>query len=33
MGQTGVLPPWVSVWSLNILFIPVAWLFYRFAQK
>jgi lipopolysaccharide export system permease protein len=33
MGQTGVLPPWVSVWALNILFVPVAWLFYRFAQK
>jgi lipopolysaccharide export system permease protein len=33
MGQTGVLPSWVSVWALNILFVPVAWLFYRFAQK
>lgn len=33
LGQTGVLPPWLAVWALNIMFIPVAWLFYRFAQK
>jgi hypothetical protein len=33
MGQTGVIPSWIAVWGLNILFIPVAWLFYRFAQK
>jgi lipopolysaccharide export system permease protein len=33
MGQSGVIPPWISVWLLNVLFIPVAWVFYRFAQK
>lgn len=33
MGQTGILYPWLSVWALNVLFIPVALLFYRFAQK
>jgi len=33
MGQTGVLPPWLAVWLLNITFVPVAWVFYRFAQK
>ncbi len=33
MGQTGVISPWISVWLLNVLFIPVAWIFYRFAQK
>ncbi len=33
MGQTGVIAPWLSVWLLNVVFIPVAWLFYRFAQK
>lgn len=33
MGQTGVIPPWLAVWGLNILFIPIAYLFYRFAQK
>lgn len=33
MGQTGVMPEWLAVWALNILFIPVALLFYKFAQK
>lgn len=33
MGQSGVVEPWISVWALNVLFVPVAWLFYRFAQK
>ena len=33
MGQTGVMEPWLAAWSLNFLFTPVAWLFYRFAQK
>lgn len=33
LGQQGVLSPWMAVWALNILFVPVAWLFYRFAQK
>lgn len=33
MGQTGVMPPWLAVWLLNVIFIPVAWLFYKFAQK
>lgn len=33
MGQTGVLPPWLANWSLNLVFVPVAWVFYKFAQK
>lgn len=33
MGQTGVIEPWLAVWLLNVIFIPVAWIFYKFAQK
>ena len=33
MGQTGILPSWAAVWILIVLFVPVAWIFYRFAQK
>jgi lipopolysaccharide export system permease protein len=33
LGQSGVMPPWLAVWALNLLFIPVAWVFYKFAQK
>lgn len=33
MGQTGVLEPWLANWLLNVIFVPVAWIFYRFAQK
>ncbi len=33
MGQTGVIAPWLSVWLLNVVFVPVALLFYKFAQK
>ena len=33
MGQTGVMEPWLSAWALNFLFAPVAWIFYKFAQK
>lgn len=31
--QLASVPPWLAVWLLNILFIPVAWVFYKFAQK
>lgn len=33
LGTTNVLPPELTVWLPNVLFIPVAWVFYRFAQK
>lgn len=33
MGQTGVIAPWVAAWAPNLLFVPVALLFYRYAQK
>jgi lipopolysaccharide export system permease protein len=33
LGQTGVLPPWFAVWLLNVTFVPVALVFYKFAQK
>lgn len=33
MGQTGVLAPWLANWLLNLTFVPVAWIFYKFAQK
>jgi lipopolysaccharide export system permease protein len=33
MGQTGVIAPWLAVWMLNMLFVPVALVFYKFAQK
>lgn len=33
MGQTGVMAPWLAAWLPNVVFLPVSWLFYRFAQK
>jgi len=33
LGATGVLPPQIAVWLPNVIFIPVAWLFYWKAQK
>jgi len=33
LGATGVMSPSLAVWMPNFLFVPVAWLFYRFAQK
>jgi lipopolysaccharide export system permease protein len=32
-GNRGVVWPWLAVWLPNVLFIPVAWLFYRKAQQ
>ena len=32
LGATGVLPPQMAVWLPNVIFIPVAWLFYWKAQ-
>ncbi len=33
LGATGVLAPQLAVWLPNLVFIPVAWLFYLRAQK
>lgn len=33
LGNTNVLPPQLAVWLPNLLFVPVAYIFYRFAQK
>jgi len=33
LGNSGVIWPWLSVWLPNLLFVPVAYLFYRFAQQ
>ena len=33
MGNSGVIWPWLAVWLPNALFVPVAYLFYRFAQQ
>ena len=32
-GNTGVVWPWLAVWLPNVLFVPIAWLFYRNAQQ
>jgi lipopolysaccharide export system permease protein len=33
LGATGVVTPQLAVWLPNLLFVPVAYIFYRFAQK
>ncbi len=33
LGNTNVLPAHLAVWLPNLLFVPVAYVFYRFAQK
>ncbi len=33
LGETNVLDPNLSVWLPNLVFVPVAYVFYRFAQK
>ena len=33
LGNSGVIWPWLAVWLPNALFVPVAYLFYRFAQQ
>ncbi len=33
LGVKSVMSPWIAVWMPNLLFIPVAYVFYRFAQK
>lgn len=33
LGETNVLDPNLSVWLPNLVFVPVAYIFYRFAQK
>jgi lipopolysaccharide export system permease protein len=33
LGVKNVMPPFIAVWMPSIVFVPIAWLFYRFAQK
>ena len=33
IGQTGGIIPYLAVWLPNLLFAPIAYVFYRFAQK
>jgi lipopolysaccharide export LptBFGC system permease protein LptF len=33
LGNSGVVWPWLAVWLPNVLFVPVAYVFYRFAQQ